>query len=62
MCIAVAVLIIVDYTNRRKPVAKLVNSTVWVKYAVYLIILLAIFLFGYYGPGFDPQDFVYFQF
>ena len=62
MFVSVFALIIVDSKNRKKPVAQIINNTVWVKYAVYLIILLAIFIFGYYGPGFDPQEFVYFQF
>ncbi|MBR5515166.1 MAG: MBOAT family protein [Clostridia bacterium] len=62
MFISVAVLILIDRANRNKPIAKIINNTVWLKYAVYLIILLSILLFGYYGPGFDPQSFVYFQF
>lgn len=62
MLIAVAVLITVDYINRKNPVAERINNTVWFKYVIYLALLFAILLFGYYGPGFDPQDFVYFQF
>ncbi len=62
MLISVLVLVAVDLINRKKPVAEIINSKVWLRYVVYLILLLAIFVFGYYGPGFDPQDFVYFQF
>ena len=27
-----------------------------------LILLLCVFLFGVYGTGYDPQDFIYFKF
>ncbi len=62
MGIAVIILYIVDFINSRKPVAEVINRTVFLRYLIYVIILLAIFIFGYYGAGFDPQDFVYFQF
>ena len=32
------------------------------KYAVFFLLLISIVIFGYYGEGFDPQEFVYFQF
>lgn len=60
--IAVVILYIVDLINSKKPVADAINKTVFLRYLIYVIILLAIFIFGYYGAGFDPQDFVYFQF
>ena len=60
--IAVIILCIVDLINSKKPVAAYINKTVFLRYLIYVIILLAIFIFGYYGAGFDPQDFVYFQF
>ncbi len=62
VAIAVVALYVVDVINTKKPVADIINRTIWVRYAVYFIILFAIFIFGYYGSGFDPQDFVYFQF
>lgn len=62
LLIAVVILVIVDSINRKKPIAEIMNKTVWIRYSIYLILLLSIFVFGYYGPGFDPQDFVYFQF
>ncbi|MBR6514038.1 MAG: MBOAT family protein [Clostridia bacterium] len=60
--IAVVILCIVDLINSKWPVAEFINKTVFLRYLIYVIILLAIFIFGYYGAGFDPQDFVYFQF
>ena len=62
MGIAVIILYIVDFVNSIKPVAKWINGRIFIRYLIYVIILLAIFIFGYYGAGFDPQDFVYFQF
>lgn len=38
------------------------NRTVWPRYAAYAVIVIATLVFGYYGKGFDPQDFVYFRF
>lgn len=60
--IAVLILYIVDVMNTKRFVAHRVNRTIWFRYFVYVVILLSIFIFGYYGAGFDPQDFVYFQF
>lgn len=60
--ICTAVLFIVDVINLQKPVAKLLGQTVFLKYAVFFILIICIFVFGYYGSGFDPQAFVYFQF
>ncbi|MBQ6947852.1 MAG: MBOAT family protein [Clostridia bacterium] len=59
---AVVVLIAVDFLNHRSPLADKINRTLWLRYAVYFLLLLSILIFGYYGDGFDPQDFVYFQF
>ena len=32
------------------------------RWLVALILLLCVFLFGVYGTGYDPQDFIYFKF
>lgn len=60
--VAAIVLFVVDLFNRKQQITRFVNSHTAVRYAVYFVILLSIFVFGYYGSGFDPQDFVYFQF
>ncbi len=62
VAIAAVILYIVDIINCKKSVADFVNRTIWLRYLIYVVILLAILIFGYYGAGFDPQDFVYFQF
>ena len=62
LAVAILCLYTVDYIQQKRSIAARINQTVWLRYAVYLILLLAIVFFGYYGPGYDPQDFVYFQF
>lgn len=34
----------------------------WFRYAVYLIGIFAVLIFGIYGPGYDASQFIYFQF
>ena len=33
-----------------------------VMWAVYLVVIFAVILFGYYGPGYDPIEFIYIGF
>ncbi len=58
----VGVLYAVDLVNLKKPVAQIICNTVFIKYMVFLLLIMSILIFGYYGEGFDPQEFVYFQF
>ena len=60
--IFVAILMVVDILNLKYPVAKFVGNTIFVKYLVFFLLIISIVIFGYYGEGFDPQEFVYFQF
>lgn len=60
--ICTAILYTVDVINLKKPLAQLLGKTVFLKYAVFFLLIICIFVFGYYGEGFDPQAFVYFQF
>lgn len=62
MALAVILLVAVDKLNRQKSLDKFINKTLWLRYAVWFLLIAAILIFGYYGDGFDPQDFVYFQF
>mgnify|MGYP006916112552 CR=1 FL=1 len=32
------------------------------RYALYVVLIVSILLFGYYGRAFDPQEFLYFKF
>lgn len=58
----VVILMAVDIVNLKYPVAKIVGNTVFVKYIPFFLLIISIVIFGYYGEGFDPQEFVYFQF
>ncbi len=60
--IAVLVMSAVDIVSVKKPLLEQVNKTVWLRYGFYTVLVLAVLIFGYYGPDFDPQAFVYFQF
>ncbi len=62
MAAMVLILVLVDRCNRRSPLAPKINASPWLRYGVWLALVLIILIFGYYGDGFDPQDFVYFQF
>ena len=58
----VAVLVLVDWLLTRMPLFQKLNKTVFLRYGVYFLLIVSILLFGSYGQGYDPQDFVYFQF
>lgn len=57
-----AALLALDWLITEKKLAARVNRTLVPRYAVYFVLLVMILLFGSYGEGYDPQDFVYFQF
>lgn len=59
---AILLLVIVEFVSEKWDVFKKLNGTVLPRYLVYIFLALAIALFGAYGKGFDPQEFVYFQF
>ncbi len=56
------ILLVSDWFISEKRLAEKVNRYILPRYAVYFILIAVIFLFGSYGTGYDPQDFVYFQF
>lgn len=60
--VAMLVLLAVDYLGLRHNLAEKINNTIIPRYVIYFLLLAAIFIFGSYGVGYDPQDFVYFQF
>ena len=60
--ICTAVLLTADYFITERGLMQKINRSVAVRYAVYFVILAAILIFGSWGDGFAPQDFVYFQF
>lgn len=40
----------------------LIKQNVWFRWIIIIVLIWMIFIFGIYGPAFDPQQFIYFQF
>ena len=59
---ALVLLLAADYLQTRIKLNERINSNIVVSCAVWFLLLAVIFIFGSYGAGYDPQDFVYFQF
>ena len=59
---AALVLLIVDYLGLKNQLAAQINKTIIPRYIIYFLLIAVILIFGSYGVGYDPQDFVYFQF
>lgn len=57
-----AALFAADWFISEKKLAQRINSTVALRYGCYFLLIVLILIFGSYGDGYDPQDFVYFQF
>lgn len=62
--IALAVLLAADILSERgyDLCGRLANAHIWVRWPVLLMLLLAILIFGIYGPGYDSTAFMYTQF
>lgn len=60
--ICILVLILMDWLHTKYQIWQKLNQVVAARYLLIFLLLAAIFLFGSYGQGYDPQDFVYFQF
>lgn len=59
---AVLLLFAVDMLKKRLRLSERICRSYIPRAAVYVLLLCAIILFGHYGEGFDPMDFVYFKF
>ena len=55
-------LVLTDIIGDRFPLRDKLLETVWLRYAVWVILLAVTAVCGAYGTGFNPQEFVYFQF
>lgn len=65
LIISVVVLFIVDMIRYKKDMnldEALERENIFFRWGVILLLLFAVIIFGSYGPGFDAQDFIYFQF
>lgn len=56
------VLLVADWFITERALPEKINKKIVLRYAVYFILIAVILIFGSYGEGYDPQDFVYFQF
>ncbi|MBP8639849.1 MAG: MBOAT family protein [Oscillospiraceae bacterium] len=55
-------LFVADWADSRYQVFKNLSASVVTRFEVYFILIVVILIFGSYGAGFDPMDFVYFKF
>ncbi len=62
LVVCLLVLLVADAVSERIPLQDKLLATVWRRYAVWVVVLAAIALFGAYGTGYNAQEFVYFQF
>ena len=60
--IALAVFLLADGLDEPLQLRERVLNTVWLRYGLWVAVLIAIAVFGAYGTGYNAQDFVYFQF
>ncbi|MDD3972852.1 MAG: hypothetical protein PHC31_13200, partial [Clostridia bacterium] len=52
----------VDVFTRKNDLISEINKKLWLTYAICLALIISVLIFGVYGPGYDPIDFVYFKF
>ena len=65
LALGIAVLAIFDLIKRRKgqtPDDYLMTRRLSTEWGVIIFLIVCIFVFGEYGPTFDPKAFIYFQF
>lgn len=61
--VAIVVVMTIDILNQKRDMLKTVTERPLVlRWALYLILIFAIVIFGIYGPLYDPAPFVYIQF
>lgn len=65
LVVALLVLLAVDlmkYLKGKTIDAFLMEQNLWFEWIVIILFILALFIFGEYGPAFDAKQFIYFQF
>ncbi len=53
---------LIRYLKKQTLDAFLFEQNLWFEWAVVIGLIVMIFVYGEYGPSFDPQQFIYFQF
>ncbi len=59
--LCVCMLFAVDFYGTERLSLRLCRKPA-LRYVLYVLLCMAIFLLGYYGAGYNPQEFIYFQF
>lgn len=65
LSVALPVLLVADFLKHFKKqsiIDALLNQNIFFQYICVTLLVLSIFIFGAYGPAFDAQAFIYFQF
>lgn len=63
--VSLLVLLLVDlirYLKKQQMDAFLAEQNLWFRWGALLALIAAVAIFGIYGPGYDAQQFIYFQF
>lgn len=63
--VSVIILLLVDlvkYNKRQTIDAFLFEQNIWFEWLVIIVLIVMIFIYGEYGPAYDPKQFIYFQF
>ena len=62
--LAIGVLLVVSFLQERnlKLRAALARQETWFRWAIYIIMVFTLLIYGVYGPGFAASSFIYFQF
>lgn len=62
VALAVLVLLLWDVFGKRLRLVERLGETVWLRYAFWVVLILAVVVCGAYGTGYNAQEFLYFQF
>lgn len=64
LTISIIILFIVDYYKIKGIVIRdiLMKEDIWVRWPIYIVCIIAILVFGVWGPAYDAASFIYFQF
>ena len=65
LIVSLVILFLVDlvrYLKKQTLDVFLMSQNLWFEWFAVIGLIVMIFIFGEYGPAFDPQQFIYFQF
>lgn len=64
LCFSIMILWVISYMQERriKIRQELAKQNIWFRWLIYIVAVVFIIVFGIYGEGYDPVQFIYFQF